>query len=127
MPVCPEQLGNLPVPREPAEIVDGTGNNVLQGKAKVFTKKGGNVTRQFLDGAEKVLAIARENKVRCAIFKERSPSCGCKYVYDGSFSGRLLRGSGVTTALLRQNGISVFSDEDLLAARSLKKVLGEKY
>jgi len=123
MPVCPEQLGNLSTPRQPAEILGGTGLDVIKGNAKVMTEEGGDVTRNFIQGAAEVLDIALKNYVQCAVFKERSPSCGCRYLYDGTFSGKLIRGGGVTTALLKQNQIPVFSEEDLTAACLIKRIL----
>lgn len=123
LPVCPEQLGELPIPRPPAEITGGNGQDVLDGRACVKTKTGQDVTANFLLGARKVLAVARNHKITCAIFKERSPSCGSRYVYDGTFSGKLIKGCGVTTALLRKNDIEVFSEEDLLAFRDLRELI----
>ena len=103
IPVCPEQLGGLPTPREPAEQRDG----------KVITKFGKDVTQNFKKGAEQVLKIAKLFGIKKAILKQKSPSCGCGKIYDGSFSGRIIKGDGVTTTLLKRNGIKVISEEDL--------------
>jgi uncharacterized protein YbbK (DUF523 family) len=103
IPVCPEILGGLPIPREPAE---------QRGK-RVITKSGKDVTKYFEKGAKEVLKIAKILKIKKAILKQKSPSCGCGKIYDGTFSGRLIRGDGVTAKLLKKNGIKVFSEEDI--------------
>ena len=103
IPVCPEQLGGLPTPREPSERL---------GEA-VVTKGGADVTAQFSRGAAQALHLARLFGCKKAILKARSPSCGSGTVYDGSFSGRLTDGDGVTAALLKANGITIYSEEDL--------------
>ncbi len=103
IPVCPEQLGGLSTPREPQERI---GNRVL-------TKTGKDVTKNLNKGAEQVLIIAKLFGIKEAILKQRSPSCGCGQIYDGTFSGRVINGDGVTTALLKRNKIKVVSEEDL--------------
>ena len=113
IPVCPEQLGGLATPRAPQEIQGGTGDDVLNGKCKVMNKNGEDVTREFIRGAEETLKIVRQLNIKEFIGKSKSPSCGCGQIYDGSFCGRLIDGDGVTTALLRRNGIKITSEEDL--------------
>jgi uncharacterized protein YbbK (DUF523 family) len=103
IPVCPEQLGGLPTPREPAEIREG----------KVITKSGKDVTENFKRGAEEVLKIAKLFGISEAIFKQGSPSCGCGRVYDGTFSGKIIEGDGITATLLKKHGIKVITEEDL--------------
>lgn len=98
---CPEVLGGLPVPRQPSEIRE-TGRG-----RRVAAKDGTDVTGAFVAGAEKTLALCREKGVRHAVLKERSPSCGCGSIYDGSFSGALVPGDGITTALLKKQGIRI--------------------
>lgn len=115
--VCPEQLGGLPTPRNPAEIVGGDGMDVLDGKAKVIDCQGNDVTKQYIEGAYHALKIAQENGVREAILKEKSPSCGSTWIYNGDFSGVKQPGQGVTAALFRRNGIKVISEEDMTAER----------
>lgn len=110
--VCPEKLGGLPVPRETCEIIGGDGDDVLDGRARVLTKTGRDVTAEFLAGAEKTLAIARKNRCLRAILKARSPACGSGSIYDGSFSGAIKTGNGVTAALLNRHGINVTTDEE---------------
>ena len=113
VPVCPEMAGGLTAPRSPAEIVGGDGDDVLNGRARVVTVTGEDVTGAYLRGAEHALAVARRHGVTTAILKQRSPSCGSACVYDGTHSGRLRTGQGVTTALLRRHGITVCSEDDL--------------
>jgi len=103
IPVCPEQLGGLSTPREPAEQRDG----------KVFTISGRDVTENFQRGAEQTLQIAKLFGIKHAILKQKSPSCGCGKIPDGYFSSTIIQGDGVTTALLKQNGIKVISEEEL--------------
>jgi uncharacterized protein YbbK (DUF523 family) len=95
IPVCPEQLGGLPTPRIPADLVGGQGAEVLNDRAKVITRNGEDVTEQFIRGARQVLRIALEQQVAGAFLKSGSPSCG---------AGEVL---GVTAALLKRNGIPV--------------------
>ena len=109
IPVCPEESGGLPTPRPPAEIVGGDGNDVLDGTAKVMTDDGTDVTEAFLKGAHHALEVAQSNGATHVILKSRSPSCGCGDIYDGTFSGTLTSGDGVTTALLKRHGITVTS------------------
>lgn len=115
LPVCPEQLGGLPTPRSPAQIVGGDGDDVLEGRARVLTEEGVDVTAAFLKGAEETLRMARLVGATVAILKERSPSCGSAVIYDGTFSGATRKGRGVTAALLAGHGIVVRSEEDGLA------------
>lgn len=103
IPVCPEQLGGLPTPREPAE---------QKGK-RVYTKSGKDVTVNFKKGAREVLKIAKLFKIKEAILKQKSPSCGCGKIYDGAFSGKIIKGDGVATSLLKKNGIKIITEEDL--------------
>ena len=103
IPVCPEQLGGLPTPRENSEI---------KGK-KVITASGKDVTKNFKRGAEKTLKIAKLFNIKQAIFKQKSPSCGCGKIYDGTFSRKIIKGDGITTALLKKNGIKVIPEEDI--------------
>jgi uncharacterized protein YbbK (DUF523 family) len=108
-PVCPEVLGGLPVPRTPAEIQGGTGSDVIEGRAKVVAENGVDVTAAFLSGAQEALKIATAVGAHEALLTERSPSCGCGLIFDGSFSFKFKAGDGVTAALLKKNGIKVTS------------------
>jgi uncharacterized protein YbbK (DUF523 family) len=109
--VCPEVDGGLGTPRPPAEIVGGSGEDVLAGRARVVTSDGADVTDAYIAGAERALAAALRTGARAAVLKARSPSCGRGAIYDGTFSRTTTAGDGVTAALLRANGIDVVSDE----------------
>ncbi|GAA5000096.1 DUF523 domain-containing protein [Acinetobacter puyangensis] len=111
--VCPELLGGFPIPRLPAEIINGTGLDVLNGTAKVMDCAGEDVTAQYLEGAYKALKIAQDLGASCIVLKENSPSCGSQQIYDGSFDGHKIIGMGVTTALFRQYGFNVISEYQL--------------
>lgn len=112
--VCPEVLGELSIPRDPAEIVGGDGYDVLDGKAKVVTNKGKDVTAHFLKGAQLTLQKALEVGATTVILKENSPSCGSEFIYNGEFNGSKRMGVGVTAALLKRNGIDVISEQQFL-------------
>lgn len=103
IPVCPEVLGGLPIPRVPAEIVKG----------EVRTQAGISVNKEFRRGADKALSIALAENVDVAILQSRSPSCGVKEVYDGTFSGARIAGSGIFASLLKEHGIEVIDVGDL--------------
>jgi uncharacterized protein YbbK (DUF523 family) len=113
IPVCPEQLGGFETPRLPAEILGGSGEDVLSGKAKVVRKNGEDVSKAFIKGAYETLKIAKLIDCDKAILKSRSPSCGFGEIYDGSFSGKRIKGKGVTAALLESNGIKVKTEETI--------------
>lgn len=114
MPVCPELMGGLRVPREPAEIRGGDGEAVWQGHARVVTRSGQDVTAQFKEGALQTLAMCRQLQVTLVILKEYSPSCGTQMIYNGQFDSTKQPGLGVTSALLRRNGIQVINEKDPL-------------
>lgn len=115
VPVCPEQLGGLSTPRLPAEF-KGRADDVFAGRARVMTIDGGDVSKQFITGAEMVGHIARTLGAVGAILSERSPSCGVHQVYDGNFDGRLVEGAGLATSLLNCLGIPTISHQDLVEA-----------
>lgn len=104
IPMCPEILGGLPVPRPPAEILLG----------KVVTEAGWDVTKNFEEGARIVLDRCLELGIRKAILKSKSPSCGKGRIYDGSFTRNLVRGDGITTKLLQRLGIEVYNENNFL-------------
>jgi len=110
--VCPEELGGLPTPRTPAEITGGSGEDVLDGKAKVVNREGKDVTKEYLKGAYEVLNLVRKKGIKKAIFKVRSSSCGRDKIYNGSFNHILKKGNGVTCALLVREGVEVITDEE---------------
>lgn len=100
IPICPEQLGGLPTPRAPSEIIG----------ERVVSCTGIDVTAEYRRGAAEALRLSQLFGRKKAILKERSPSCGFGRVYDGSFSGRLVDGDGVSAALLAANGIEIFGE-----------------
>ena len=100
VPVCPECLGDLTIPREPSERVGD----------KVLSRAGADVTAAFQRGAEKALVIARREGVKRAVLKERSPSCGCGGIYDGTFTGTVVPGNGVAAELLLSCGVEIFGE-----------------
>jgi len=102
IPICPEQLGGLKTPREPSEIKNG----------KVYAKNGTDITANYIKGANEALKIAKMFNCKIAILKDRSPSCGAKKLYDGTFSGKLIEGNGITAELLSQNGITVILESE---------------
>ena len=113
IPICPEQFGGQSTPRLDVEIQSGDGLKVLNGTAKCVESNGTEVTQQFISGAEEVLKLAKLYGIKEAILKQRSPSCGSGQIYDGTFSKTLIKGDGVTTALLKRKGIKVISEEEL--------------
>lgn len=129
LPLCPEQLGGLTTPRDAAEICNGSGLEVLLKRARVLTRGGKDVSREFIRGAREVARLCDLTGASVAILKENSPSCGSSFIYDGSFQGGLVPGEGVTTALLRQKGIQVLNEnswEKALIPVSGKKKGGRK-
>lgn len=113
VPVCPECLGGLPVPRPAAELADCDGSAVLAGCGQVRTRDGEDLTAAFVEGARHTLRIAREQGATHALLKAGSPSCGSRRIHDGSFSGTLRAGAGVTAALLKQHGLHVLGEDEL--------------
>ncbi|MNP16387.1 hypothetical protein D3C76_1087780 [compost metagenome] len=114
--VCPELLGGFTTPREPAEIVGGDGEDVLDGTARVIDRTGQDVTDMYLKGAYETLNKAQEVHATIIVLKEFSPSCGSSMIYNGEFKGQAIAGNGVTTALLRRYGLQVISEEQLTDA-----------
>ena len=104
VPLCPELLGGLSCPRDPAEI---------QPDGRILTSRGEDVSEAFARGATQVLNACLNLGIKQAVLKERSPSCGSMQVYDGVFSGNLISGMGCCTRLLREHGIEVYSESIL--------------
>ncbi|MBM4763312.1 DUF523 domain-containing protein [Bacillus sp. B15-48] len=111
--ICPEVVGGLSIPREPAEILSGDGEDVLDGKARVVNQSGKDVTDFFIKGAYKTLEKAQEINATFVVLKENSPSCGSTMIYNGKFTGTKVAGNGVTSALLKRHGFRVISEEQL--------------
>ena len=103
IPVCPEVTGGLETPRKPSEITGG----------KVVMNDGRDVTREYEKGALAALEAALKNGCRIALMKAKSPSCGSGRIYDGTFSKVLTDGDGITSALLKKNGIKVFDETQI--------------
>ncbi|MGN1350180.1 MAG: DUF523 domain-containing protein [Anaerovoracaceae bacterium] len=103
IPVCPEVLGGLPVPRIPCEIVDGV----------VTDRSGISRDAEFRKGAAIALALAEEEQIHEAVLQSRSPSCGVKTVYDGTFTGTLKEGQGIFARQLLERGFRVTDSDDL--------------
>ena len=112
LPLCPEQLGGLETPRNPCEICSGTGEDVINGKADVVSYDGENFTSEFLKGAYETLKVAKACNIKEAVLKSKSPSCGFGKIYDGSFSGNIIEGAGVTAELLSKNHIKIYGEDD---------------
>ena len=108
--VCPEAMAGLPTPRPPAEIANGeSGATIIQCGGRIVEADGNDVTDAYLAGAWIALAHAVRHDCRYALLTDGSPSCGDSFIYDGTFKGRRIDGEGVTAALLRQHGITVFT------------------
>jgi uncharacterized protein YbbK (DUF523 family) len=101
--ICPEVMGGLPTPRTPSEIKNG----------RVINKEGKDVTSYFEKGANECLKLALDQKVDLVILKSRSPSCGNNEIYDGTFSGKLVKGKGVTAKLLSEHQFPIINEEEL--------------
>ena len=103
IPICPEIMGGLPIPRVPSEIKDN----------KVITKDNIDITSNFSKGAKEVLYLAKLFNVKKALLKAKSPSCGVGEIYDGTFTHTKINGDGITTRLLKENNIEVITELDL--------------
>ncbi|RME65636.1 MAG: DUF523 domain-containing protein, partial [Nitrospirae bacterium] len=110
IPVCPEQLGGLPTPRPKSEITSGDGTDVLEGRARVTTEDGHDVTEAFLRGARQCLKLVQRAGIKTAILKERSPSCGVNWIVR---SNSHQKGKGVLAALLEKEDVRLISSDTL--------------
>ncbi len=106
--VCPELLGGLKTPRPACEVTIDT-----DGNRKVVTKDGRDYSKEFQDGARKTLELAKNKDITKAILKSKSPSCGCGLIHDGSFTGTMIEGNGLTADLLLKSGLKVFTDKQI--------------
>jgi len=116
VPLCPEVLGGLGVPRPACEVIEGTN--------RVVCKSGEDVSVAFANGSKESLRIAQEEGVCMAILKARSPSCGKDIIYDGTFTSTRVHDSGITCKLLQESGMAVFSEEELGLAEAFWKQKG---
>lgn len=106
--ICPEVMGGLPIPRVPCEIVG----------ERVLSKDGKDFTKEYKKGAKRSLSLCKKHGVTTAILQTRSPSCGCGLIYDGTFSNTKINGDGITTKLLKENGIQVINIEEFTGEES---------
>ncbi len=104
IPFCPEIVGGLQTPREPSEIIND----------KVMNKKGIDVTENYQRGAKEALALCQRLNIKKALLKAKSPSCGSGKIYDGTFTSTLISGDGITAKLLKENGIIVLNENDII-------------
>ena len=111
--VCPEQLGGLPTPRIPSEIIGESSNILNNNNGSVIDKNGNYVTPQFVKGAKETLQIAKKLNIKKAILKDGSPSCGVNYIYNGNFNGSKIKGMGITAQLLKESSIDIISELEL--------------
>lgn len=105
LPICPEMMAGMGCPRTPIEIVDGV----------LMDREGNNVDEAMREAVAKAMARIRDEKLLCAILQSRSPTCGVNQIYDGSFSGKLIPGSGVLVQALKEAGYQVIDAEDIKA------------
>ena len=121
IPVCPEELGGLGTPRPSAEMQENA-ETILNGKGKIITNKGKNVTSEFIQGAEKSLQLGLGAEVKIAVLKSKSPSCGIGKIYDGSFTKSLKIGNGIFAHLCHENDIACISSDNI---NRIKKTLAK--
>ncbi len=107
IPICPEQLGGLKTPRKPVEL------KVIDGKRYAIDNEGNDVTENFERGAIEVLKLAKNLNINKAILQPRSPSCGVNKIYSGNFDNKLIDGNGILADLLIENGIEVFTPDEI--------------
>ncbi len=112
---CPEVAAGLSTPRPAAEIQQGDGGDVLDGRSRVVLENGIDVSAAYLRGARAALQQTRQHAIHFALLKANSPSCGNEAIYNGTFSRSLHHGAGVTTALLKRQGIQVFNENQIEA------------
>lgn len=114
IPICPECMGGLWVPRDPCEIEPGkTAQDVLDGKARILTQNGDDCTDDYLFGVQACVNMAKRHHVRLALLKQRSPACATQYVHDGHFNGQVVAGKGVLALALEREGILTFDETQL--------------
>ena len=112
IPVCPEEAGELGIPRPPAELTEFA-KDVVEGRGKIINKNGDNVTQQFLDGSKKEISKLKSSNAQIAILKSRSPSCGYGQVYEGTFTGNLCKGNGIFSQICEDEGVKVISSDHI--------------
>lgn len=126
--ICPEVRAGASIPRSPSEIIgDGGGAAVLAGTVRIKNKADQDVTDLYTKAAHIALDTAKRHDIKLAILKDGSPSCGSTTIYDGSFSGKKITQAGITATLLRQNGIKVFSEQQIDEADAYLRSIDEDY
>lgn len=123
IPLCPEVLGGRGVPREPAEIIGGTADDVINGKAKIIDLSGKDITNEILTGVLYVVSAVKKMGIKSAILKTKSPTCGMGKIFDGTFSGKLIEGNGILTEALLKENIKVYTEDNCLSL--VNELLGE--
>ena len=116
IPICPEVFGGLPTPRPDSQRVG----------EKVIACTGTDVTKEYTAGAEEALRLAKEHDVAFAIMKQDSPSCGSKFIYDGTFTDTKIEGQGLAVEYLRNAGFKVFAEEDMEEAKAYLEAIEAK-
>ena len=111
VPFCPEQIAGFPTPRPPVEISGGDGDDVLALRAPIITENGTDVTHLFLNGLNNILKIVQWTRPSLIVTQQRSPSCSCNGIYDGTFSHTLISGNGVIASFLKNNGYQLVDIE----------------
>ena len=101
--ICPEIMGGLPIPRIPSEVLND----------KVINKEGIDVTSNFIKGKDEAIKLVKKYNIKKALLKEGSPSCGSKYIYDGTFSGKKIEGYGITTKALKELGLDIYNENEI--------------
>ena len=109
IPICPEQLGGLSTPRNPVEL------KFINGKRYAIDNQGNDVTENFERGAKQVLELVKNLNINKAILQPRSPSCGVGKIYSGNFDNELVDGDGILAELLKQNGVEVFTPDEVFS------------
>lgn len=114
---CPELEAGFPVPRPSAEIVEGTANDVFDGKAYVIENNGIDVSKKYIYGVELIEEVLIKHKIKIAVLLDGSPTCGSKEIYDGTFTGTKIAGEGLLSFYLRTIGIKVFTENEIEKAQ----------
>ncbi|MEZ5837788.1 MAG: DUF523 domain-containing protein [Geminicoccaceae bacterium] len=123
VPFCPEVAAGLAVPRPPAEIEPGKdADDVLNGRGRILTSSGEDVSQAFMDGAARALAEVLAHRCRFALLTDGSPSCGSTFVYSGHFDGRRQVGLGVVAALLTRHGVAVYPAHEIEALAADREI-----
>jgi len=112
IPFCPEQMAGFPTPRPPVEIIGGDGGDVLSGQARMITNNGKNVTHQFIESLGDILMAVQWIQPHMIVLQQRSPSCSCSGIYDGTFRHTLIPGDGIVAAFLKKHAYQLIDIED---------------